>query len=493
MPICYGINLDAGQWGVSKQVDTTDATLLGQQVTVAAWSDQMVEIGDAANIVLGHDAHTSCVQGINFFEGLSHDKTYSLGPHTVNAQDLVALTMGKMTRIYPQLEGESTNVLAVSAGMHAEARLRIRQAARQANLRIDHVVNTSTAVAAHYIGHVKRSSGHIFAVIYVGESHTEYAVFQPTTTGLDVLAVQSEPVGEYHLRQIFLRMVEKKYRLKTGRDLRADQYSVVQLSRDFEHLCKYTPISIELVGTHLDISRADVIERSTDVLDKLLNPIARLLSRVGLSDRGDLELFLAGSLLQYAWVKKRLESTVRLTIVPDDSGAAATLGAAWCAAMLVTHGASAITGEPIPDLKPSAVPVAHQSYGLLSVIYDVGARSDQDQNSILIKKGSSLPARGSYHFTTHHEGQLSMRCTVTATDRVDAQMVQISLLQDEDCLFGSAGTAQDPDSVMVEFSLGMDYELTCVFKNMRTRQTHEFKHQVGQVSCSVFERLPLRA
>lgn len=491
MPICYGINLDDGQWGVSKRVDTADVILLGQQSTVLAWSDQMVEVGYAANAAFEQDAHIACLQGINFFDGLSQDKTYSLGPHNVNAQDLVALIMGKMIRIYPQLQGESTNILAVSAGMSSDARLCIRQAARQANLRIDHVVNASTAVAAHYINHVKQSSVNVFAVIYVGESHTEYAVFQPTATGLDVLAVHSEPVGEYHLRQIFLAMIQEKYRLKTNRDLRKDQYSDVQLTRDFEHLCKYTPISIELVGTYLDISRADMIERSTDILDKLLSPVIRVLSRAGLSDRGDLELFSAGNFLQYAWVKKRLENIVRLTVVPDDSGAAVALGAASCASMIVTYGTGAITGELIPDLKPSAVPVAPQSYGVLSVIYDVASQSDQDQNSILIKKGSSLPIKGSYDFITNHEGQLSMRCTVTATDRVDAQMMQVSLLHDENCSFGSAGT--DQDIVRVEFSLGVDYELHCVFKNMRTRQTHEFKYQVSQVSCSIFERLPLRA
>lgn len=491
-----GLSLSEGQWGVATLTNQTQAVMLGQQITAVAWSDQMVEVGAMALSAYNKDINIPYVLGIKFFEGLKYNKAYSLASHSVTAQELVALTMGKIVRTFPSLSGDDIHVLAVPADASSETRQSIRQAAQQASLRIDHIINLSTAAAAYYQYQLKPDEDKVFVVLYVDQKHTEYGIFRPDQNTLVVQAIESTDVGEHHLREIFLKIVQEKFRIKMGVDLRKDQYSHAELTRHFEHMCKHTPISIEVVGVELDISRTEFNDRSEDVLDKMLRPLNEILSRMMIAEQKDIDIFATGSIFKFQWTKKKLENRVRLNIVFDENNVsttdnAITLGAAWCASRIARYGVNAISGELIPDIKPSTVPLAPMSYGVISLIFDAQSQADKEQNSILIKKGSALPAKGSYDFITHHDGQISIRCTVTATERIDMQYLQVSFLQDQDCIFNTKGV--EPDTIVVDFELDTNYRLTCMFKNLRTRQIYEFEHFVGQVSSSIFERLPLRA
>jgi len=367
-----------------------------------------------------------------FKREMGTDKTWSSPAGPLSPTDLSAAVLRKM-RAVAEVNGTISNVVVtIPANFGNQARQATTEAAQQAGLQLEHIINEPTA-AALYFAHAEGTAEGHYAVFDLGGGTFDVTVLQIQGSDVDVVATDGiHSLGGIDFDEKIKAIVHGAYESTTGARCQDADYSPNHAERDKIHLSKSDSKRIRVRGdggaANVTITREQFEEAISSDLAQMELLCEGVLEEAGIA-KGTLKgVILAGGSTRIPAVQRAAErgfgQPAHVFSNPDEIVAR---GAAIYAGMrarpgVLSAGQSAAVGQSQLSERTA------MCFGTVSVDTDRDPEGKKLFNNVIIERGASIPCSRTETFATLFDGQEQIRCTVTESGRPETEMEFVQLI-----------------------------------------------------------------
>ena len=386
-------------------------------------------IGEQAKRTLGFDKHTFAF----FKRHMGTDKTYECFSKKITPTFLSSLILKKMyLEAKNKLQDIAEAVVTVPANFTNQAREATLEAGKKSGLNIKYIINEPTAAALYYSYKSGEELSGNYAVYDLGGGTFDISIIK--SEGKEVEILSSEGVsrlGGKDFDDKLIEIVSSKFKEKTGKELKSDDYTYYDAENDKKSLSKRDSITIS-IGRGIDRAQISITREEFEKSISTLVAQTEMLCESALEqaniDASEVQnVFLVGGSTRTPLIQKSVEKVFKRKPVsfhnPDE---VISLGASvYCGYKTDKKNLNVIQKASIQNIKIREI--TNHYFG--TTILDVNQDTNEPSliNSILIKKGNKIPCSKSNVYHTVSDNQLSINCEVTqsSSEEKDPKFVNI--------------------------------------------------------------------
>ena len=416
-----------------------------------------------------------------FKREMGKETTYEIAGESYTPTDLSAAVLVQMKKIAQEAVGElSKVVVTVPANFANEAREATMQAAKKAGLDIDFIINEPTAAALNYAYKIGKELKGKYAFYDLGGGTFDISILSIDGEQIDVLASNGiAQLGGMDFDRELTKLVERKFKEETGRDLDYTCYDPSQAEEDKMALSNKKRIvagGIEqnIDGVTLRITQSEFEEVISGLLAQTSLVCDATLEQAKVSMEDIDGVVLVGGSTRIPAVKQLVERVFgKPPIDTENPDEAVALGA-------VLYAATKSDGEHLTKTqqqnieKISVQEITNHYYG--TVACDVEDES-QLHNSIIIKKGENIPCSITKSYFTIKDGQIAVNCRVTQSENDESDLKWVNLVREKELELPP--NRPEGREIQATYSYDDNQIMHCVFKDIESGRVVEMDIEIA--------------
>jgi len=412
-----GIDLGTTYSAVSYIDDTGRSKIVhnseGQNITPSciAFDGNTIDVGERARKQLGDDNVAA-----RFKRDMdSTTTTYNIEGNEYTPTDCSAIVLKKLLQDAKEAIGEiGEAVVTIPANFANEARNATMTAAKQAGLNIKYIINEPTAAALYYAFQSGDGLHGHYAVYDLGGGTFDVTILK--VEGQDIEVVTSGGIarlGGDDFDTVLQKIVQKKYKEKTGEDLEGVDYTKTNAEDDKRSLSKRDKVNVRVVRTNIKVTREEFEQEISSLVAQTEMLCESIIDEAGITVSDIQEILLAGGSTRMPIVLESIRRVFKKDPVASvNVDEIVALGASLYAAYKGDQ--SKLSKTQQNSIKKIKVAEVTQKYfGTISMIYDENRNARKEGVSILIKKNEKIPCSITSTFYTSHDGQEIIDCQIT--------------------------------------------------------------------------------
>lgn len=387
-------------------------------------------VGESARRAWGADESQGAAR---FKRDMGSSNTHQIDGNEYNPTELSAAVLKALKKHTEAKIGKITeSVVTIPANFAHEARDATMAAAKMAGLDVKYIINEPTAAALYYAYESDGDLSGTYVVFDLGGGTFDVSIIKVLGQDVEVLASNGlHKLGGSDFDHVLWDLIAKKYKVESGEDLTLEDFDMNEVEASKKTLSERKKASLEIHREFIDLTRSEFEEAISTLLAQIEMMCESTLDEAGISPDDVTSVFLAGGSTRMPSVRKIVETVFKQepvsTINVDEVVA---LGAALYAAYKSDgSNLSEIQKKSIDKLK-----VAERTscfFGTISLGYSE-SKGETMQNSILIKKGETLPCSVTQSFYTTHEGQSAVNCQITESKAPETDPRFVRIIHEED-------------------------------------------------------------
>ena len=345
-------------------------------------------------------------------------KIFEVNDNSFSPTDLSAFVLKKLKQEAGNQIGDiSEAVITVPANYGNKAREATMEAAKKAGLKVKFIINEPTAAALYYAFKEGEELSGFYIVYDLGGGTFDVSVIR--AEGQDVKVIASNGVvklGGYDFDKVIRDLVFKKYREETGEECDPQEYQIDDAEEEKKSLSNRQKVMVRIGREGIEISREDFEEGISSLVAQTEMLCENTLEEAGIS-AGDIKgVFLAGGSTRIPIVKESVRRVFQQEpIASANVDEVVALGAALYAAFKSDKShLSATQQDAIKKIKMKEV--TGKCYGIIALAYNEELEKQEEQNIVLIEKGTQIPCSVTKPFFTVSDDQRLIKSTVTESE-----------------------------------------------------------------------------
>lgn len=395
---------------------------------VAKHKDNLI-VGEFARKHWGNDDSKGAAR---FKRAMGTSSSHKIDGNDYSATELSAVVLKELKsqteeRIGTILE----SVVTIPANFSNEARDATMEAAKMAGLDVKYIINEPTAAALYYAYQSDGELSGTYVVFDLGGGTFDVSVIKVTGQDVEVLSSNGLHVcGGADFDKALWELVAEKYKEESGEELTFDEFSMNDAEEAKKSLSDRKKTTVEIEREFVDLSRIQFEESISSMLAQIEMMCENTLDEAEIDVSEISEVFLAGGSTRMPVIreiaKKLFQKEPSSTVNVDEVVA---LGASLYAA----HKSD---GSNLSDIQKKSIDqlkVAERTgcfLGTISLGYSE-SKGNALMNSILIKKGESIPCEVSESYYTIHDGQVGIDCTITESKSPETDPRFVKIIHEE--------------------------------------------------------------
>jgi molecular chaperone DnaK len=222
-------------------------------------AEGVMEVGEFARRQWGNAPETAAAR---FKRDTGTSATFSISGKSFTPTQLSTFVLKRLVadstkRLGPIAEA----VITIPANFAHEAREATFAAAKAAGLNVRFIINEPTAAALYYAFKERRQMDGVFAVYDLGGGTFDISIIRMRGQNVEVLASAGiAKLGGDDFDAVLQRMVQKKYKSMTGKELPADEFTKNAAEEQKKSLSSRKQVTIRAGRQLIDISRTEFEE-----------------------------------------------------------------------------------------------------------------------------------------------------------------------------------------------------------------------------------------
>ena len=465
-----GIDLGTTFSAVAQVDETGRATIIhnedGVNITpsVVSFEGSTVLVGEEARKVLGLDPNTIG----RFKRDMGTEKTYALGGAERTPTFLSSLVLKKLKQFVEDIIGPfSDAVVTVPANFANDAREATLIAARDAGLKVEHIINEPTAAALYYAAQSGEILNGRYAIYDLGGGTFDVSIIQAEHANTKVLSTNGVSLlGGDDFDEALLNLVKEKAKEKTGTDLSNDIFNKNDAEQLKITLSKRDLAKVRIPGVaNIEVSRNEFEDLISSLVAQAELLCESCLDDAGLTFEDINEVFLVGGSTR---VPSVMESVKR--VFKKDPKSTANVDE------VVALGAALYAQYKLGEAKKinHIQEITSKSYGTYAQIPSVSGQLEL-ANSVVIKRGSEIPCLKSESFTRTQD-QKRVKCEVTEAESDTDEIKFVNVIWEDAFEDLPTGKSQKPE-IRVTYEYTENQTMKCWFLDVESGQ--EIKHDIN--------------
>ena len=425
MSAFIGIDLGMTYSAVSYIDDTGRSKIVhnseGSNITPSCidFADGKAVVGYGAWKSLGSDTVIA-----EFMQDMGTSKTYNIEGNEYTPTDCSAIVLKKLLQDAKEAIGEiGEAVVTIPANFANEARNATMTAAKQAGLNIKYIINEPTAAALYYAFQSGDGLHGHYAVYDLGGGTFDVTILK--VEGQDIEVVTSGGIarlGGDDFDTVLQKIVQKKYKEKTGEDLEGVDYTKTNAEDDKRSLSKRDKVHVRVVRTNIKVTREEFEQEISSLVAQTEMLCESIIDEAGITVSDIQEILLAGGSTRMPIV---LESIRR--VFKKDPVASVNVDE------IVASGASlyaAYKGDQSKLSKTQQNFIKHIKVSETSQTYYgmIEKRDGKEVVVILINKNERIPCSVTRSYFTEHDNQKSINFSITQSSSAEEDVRFVSIL-----------------------------------------------------------------
>ena len=432
--------------------------------SVVAKSKETLIVGEFARKQWGNDPTKAAAR---FKRDMGTSTSQQIDGNEFSATALSAAVLKELKRHTEARIGPITeSVVTIPANFSNEARDATMEAAKMAGLNVKYIINEPTAAALYY---AYRSDGDLsgsYVVFDLGGGTFDVSIIKVTGQDVEVLASNGlHKLGGTDFDEAIWKLVAKKYKKESGEELTTDEFSMNDAEDVKKSISDRKRTTVEIEREFVDISRVEfeeAISSSTAQIEMMCESTLDE-AEIDVSDISD--VFLAGGSTRMPVVQEIAKKVFRrepLSTINVDEVVA--LGASLYAA----HKSDGSDLSEIQKKSIDKLKVAERTncfLGTTTIGYSE-SKGEILMNSILIKKGESIPCEVSQSYFTVYAGQLGIDCTITESKSPETDPRFVKIIHQETLDLPPDRPAEQ--EIIVSYSYDENQMIHASFKDVKS-------------------------
>ena len=365
-----------------------------------------------------------------FKRSMGSDDKFYLGDRECHAKDLSTILLTKLREAAEKELGEiGKTVVTIPANFENEAREDTLQAAKDAGLDIDFLLNEPTAAALYY-AHTTGALNGIYAIYDLGGGTFDISIIKSIGNDIDIISSNGiRTLGGDDFDKALISIVQKKFKDECGKDLTPEDYTLTQaeddkiiLSRKTKTIAGGDEIAGEIVTlTRLEFEKsiASLVMQTEIMLEATIAE-----AKVDINDIND--IVMVGGSVRIPIIAESIKKVFKKEpILCDKADEAVALGAGLYANYKDQSKLNEAQKDSMESL--NITDVANHCFGTLSQV-DNSTGVKELQNSVIIKKNVSLPASVTERFYTANDNQIGIDCKVTQSTQPETNKDYVKII-----------------------------------------------------------------
>lgn len=352
----------------------------------------------------------------------------------------------------------SSAVISVPANFGNSQREETMQAAKMAGLEVEYIINEPTAAALAYAKFSKNKKSGLYAIYDLGGGTFDCTIADISGDDVEIITSQGvSQLGGKDFDEQLLKIVQKKYKKLTKKELSATKYNMNTAEKDKIELSFQDDIMIFIDDASIEISRNEFELSIKNLVQQSMMAVEAAFDTTEYTFDDLQGVILAGGSTRIPYVRAELEKMIKIKPEmhenPDETIA---LGAAIYATLKHSENLNPNQRAAVESFELEEV--ANKYYGTFAFDRLTGSGK---VNSILIEKDTKIPCSVTRIYETVYEGQESIDCEITECSVYESSP-EFVFVQWQGVLDLPAGRPQGMP-VEVTYSYNSNQTMDCVF------------------------------
>ena len=420
---------------------------------------------------------------------------FNIGGDTYTPTELSTHVLRHMHQVAQNhLDEIETTVVTIPANFSVEARQATIDAAKQAGLNMDYIINEPTAAALYYAFSGDFAGDGHYAVYDFGGGTFDISLIHIESGQVDVIASNGvSRLGGMDFDKILQKIVREKYETEADitlddHDLNEVPFDLVSIEELKRRLSSRETVIVFAKGILLEITREEFEEAISGLVMQAELCCGSTLREANLSSSKLSGVILAGGSTRVPCIQRSVKET--FTDVPLIKSAnvdeVVALGAVLYAAIRCDSSQNnAVQNAALAPFNLQEV--TNMNFGTVVISYHEDTGMPYKSNSVLIKKGTPIPCSKQESFYTTYDGQKEVRCTITECAREETDLNDFIRMISDDTMLklpdlpeGAIWLADE--EIVVTFSYDENQIMHCSFEHKSSGHSEEVVLDFNQAS-----------
>jgi len=422
-------------------------------------------VGEFARRQWGNAPDTAAAR---FKRDMGTSQIYTINDNNFTPTQLSTILLKKLkSDAVSSIGSLSDAVVTIPANFAHEAREATMTAAKDAGFNVKYIINEPTAAALYYAFKSGEELSGNYAVYDLGGGTFDVSIIRVDGHDVEVLATNGvSKLGGDDFDSTIQTLVQSKYKKLTGSDLDADEFTKNDAEEEKRSLSKRKKVTLRVAKKLIDLEREEFEEAISSYITQTEMLCEATIDEAGIDVKDVKGVFLAGGSTRipavHESVKKVFGKEPNSSVNVDEVVA---LGAALYAAYKGDRSnLSAAQKNSIQKIKVSES--SSKCFGTISVGQNQARDKVELTNSIMIRKGESIPCSTTESFFTLYDGQDAVECQVTESSAPETDPRFVKVIWN-----GTLDLPPDRPSqqeVKVTFSYDDNQIMSCKFIDVET-------------------------
>lgn len=444
----------------------------GRNITpsvVAKSDDGQLIVGEFARRMWGNDSSKGAAR---FKRDMGTSQSYK-----INADDYspTALSAAVLKQLKVQTEADigsiAEAVVTIPANFSHEARDATMEAAKLAGLNVKYIINEPTAAALYYAYQQDGDLSGTYVVFDLGGGTFDVSIIRVAGQDVEVLASNGlHKLGGADFDQALWDLIAKKYQQESGEILTTEDFSLNQAEEAKQKLSERKRTTVDIERELVDVSRIEFEEEISSMLAQIEMMCENTVDEAEIEISDITAVFLAGGSTRIPAVRSIAEKVFKNELVSTvNVDEVVALGAALYAA----HKSD---GQNLSDIQKKSInqltvaEVTNSYFGTLSIGYSE-SKGELLQNSILIKKGQTLPVEVTETFYTVADNQTALNCQVTESKAPETDPRFVKIVHEEKLALPPNREAGQ--EIQITYSYDLNQMINASFKDVASGEVKQ--------------------
>ncbi len=382
-----------------------------------------------------------------------------------------------LSKLKDYTSGVKKAVVTVPAMFAQAARDATLDAAKLAKLDVE-LINEPTAAVLHYANLPGASINGRVLIFDLGGGTFDITIAAVKGKKVDVItSVGDKHLGGRRFDEEIINIIDKKYKKAKGKALEnpLKDENLFTIAERIKKILSAKDKASEVIegpkGPHkIDISRSE-FEKSIDTyVEKIKMLMEQALEDANCKPSNISQTLLVGGATRMPVVTEIIKKIMKKPPVKGvNVDEAVACGAAIYAGLQNKDGLNSAQKKAISKVELNDV--CNFYMGTLMFAIDEERNQGGMVNDIVIPRNTKLPCSITKNYAVMHDGQETIKCSVTQSEGEESDVEFVVIIKEEQMKLSK--NAKQGDPVEVTYSYDTNGVMHCVFKEMKSKNSHE--------------------
>ena len=382
-----------------------------------------------------------------------------------------------LSKLKDYTSGVKKAVVTVPAMFAQAARDATLDAAKLAKLDVE-LINEPTAAVLHYANLPGASINGRVLIFDLGGGTFDITIAAVKGKKVDVItSVGDKHLGGRRFDEEIINIIDKKYKKAKGKALEnpLKDENLFTIAERIKKILSAKDKASEVIegpkGPHkIDISRSE-FEKSIDTyVEKIKMLMEQALDDANCKPSNISQTLLVGGATRMPIVTEIIKKIMKKPPVKGvNVDEAVACGAAIYAGLQNKDGLNSAQKKAISKVELNDV----CNFYMGTLMFDIDEERNQGGmvNDIVIPRNTKLPCSITKNYAVMHDGQETIKCSVTQSEGEESDVEFVVIIKEEQMKLSK--NAKQGDPVEVTYSYDTNGVMHCVFKEIKSKNSHE--------------------